>query len=344
VFTSLLRNLVLAAGLLVAAAVISAQAEGQEQLTPTAALFPGDAEPNHREGAETHATKEEGHDHEAEHHAEEPADLFPCDFFRTGWDEPFEERPREGRAPRFNLFKSRQGFLERIALADYVYTNGLENRTLDDHLVIAGLEWAFNRRLEIEVGPFYEWRRPSSPDARRGDGLSGEYGALFQLLDTADWAFNLQVHAVTPETHLDVHQTELAFALAGFNDLTHTLGLRRVGLYYDAEYVALIGPRGAGDERRPANLMRYDVSVAKTLVEPTVPLVTDFTVFVEAFGETELDGSNSGRTLVTFTPGIRFNPTGREEKARWVQAGVEFPVTRPRPFNERVLLAVIHDF
>ena len=84
---------------------------------PGRALFPGDAEPNHREGAETHAIKEEGHEHEAEHHAEEPADLFPCDFFRTGWDEPFEERPREGRAPRFNLFKSRQGFLERIALA-----------------------------------------------------------------------------------------------------------------------------------------------------------------------------------------------------------------------------------
>ena len=94
-FTSRLRNLVLAAGLLVAAAVISAQADGREQLTPPAALFPGDAEPNHREGAETHATKEEGHEHEAEHHAEEPADLFPCDFFRTGWDEPFEERPRE---------------------------------------------------------------------------------------------------------------------------------------------------------------------------------------------------------------------------------------------------------
>jgi hypothetical protein len=282
--------------------------------------------------------------HEAGEHHEQPSDLFPCDFFRTGWVEPFEERPREGRAPRFKLFKSRQGFLERIAVGGYTYTNGVDAGNFNEHELAAGLEWAFNRRFAFEIEPFYTWQRPSSDQGRHADGLRWNFGTLFQLIDTADRAYNFQLHAITPNRHLDAEQTELSFALAGFEDLTKTLGLHRVGLYHDIDYVTLIGPRGAGEERRAANAVRYDVSLAKTLVEGNVALVADFTVFLEAFGQTELDGAHSGRTEFSFTPGFRFNPTGREEKAWWVQAGVEFPVTGPRPFNERVFLEVIHDF
>jgi len=282
--------------------------------------------------------------HEAGEHHEAPSDLFPCDFFRIGWAEPFEERPREGRAPRLKLFKSRQGFLERIALGGYTYTNGVDVGNFNEHELAAGLEWAFNRRFAFEIEPFYTWQRPSREQDRHADGLRWNFGTLFQLIDTADRAYNFQIHAITPSRHLDAEQTELSFALAGFEDLTKTLGLHRVGLYHDIEYVTLLGPRGAGDERRAANEVRYDVSLAQTLVEGNVALVADFTVFVEAFGQTELDGSHSGRTEFSFTPGFRFNPTGREEKAWWVQAGIEFPVTGPRPFNERVFLEIIHDF
>ncbi|HMF12632.1 MAG TPA: hypothetical protein VKE94_10010 [Gemmataceae bacterium] len=289
----------------------------------------------------------EGHG-EAEHehggHHEQPSDLYACDFFRTGWGERFEERPSEGRAPRFKLFKSRQGFLERIAFGAYAYTNGLDAGNVNEHELAAGLEWAFNRRFEFDVEPFYTWQRPSTEEGRHADGLRWDFGTRFQLLDTADRAYNFQIHVVTPNRHLDADQTALGFALAGFEDLTNTLGLHRVGLYHDVEYVAFLGPREAGDERRAANELRYDVSLAKTLVEGNVPLVADLTVFVEAFGQTELDGSHSGRSTFSFTPGFRFNPTGREEKAWWIQAGIEFPVTGPLPFNERVFVAVIHDF
>ncbi len=313
------------------------------------------SEPAHPAGAGAHEDKGhpeeakhgeghgEGHHEEGDHH-EEPGDLFPRDFLSSGWDEKFEERHREGRAPRFNLFKSRQGFLERIAFVNYAYTNGLEDGTFNEHEVSAGLEWAFNRRFQLGAESLYTWQRPVGDEGRHADGLRWDFSTRFQLLDTADRAYNFQIHALTPNRHLDASQTELAFTLAGFEDLTETLGLHRVGLYHHVEYATLLGPRGEGEGRKPANLLRYDVSVAKTLVDPTVPLVGDFTVFVEVFGQTDLDGAHSGRTQVTFTPGVRFNPTGREEKAWWVQAAVEFPVTGPRPFNERVLLAVIHDF
>src|SRR5262249_3464703 len=110
-------------------------------------------------------------EHEAGEHHEQPSDLSPCDFFRTGWAEPFEERPSEGRAPRFKLFKSRQGFLERIAVGGYTYTNGVDAGNFNEHELAAGLEWAFNRRFAFEVEPFYTWQRPSCEQGRHADGL-----------------------------------------------------------------------------------------------------------------------------------------------------------------------------
>jgi hypothetical protein len=286
-------------------------------------------------GAEAHAEGER---------REEPSDLLLRDLFTTGWGEAFEERPRAGRAPRFNLPKSRQGFLERIAFINYTYTNGLEDDTLNEHELAGGLEWAFNRRFQLGIESFYTWQRPSAEEAHRGDGLRWDFSSRLQLLDTADCAQNFQIHVITPNSHLNAPQTELAFTLAGFEDLTN-LGLRRVGLYHHIEYASLLGPRREEpDVIRPANLLRYDLSLAKTLIDPDVPLIGDFTVFFETFAETELDGSHSGRTQVTFTPGIRFNPTGREEKAWWVQTAIEFPVSGPRPFNERIFLEIIHDF
>src|SRR5262249_31349088 len=95
-------------------------------------LPPGSANaPSHEGVAEEHKSGEnETSAHEAEAHAEaehheEPSDLLLRDLFTAGWGEPFEERPREGRAPRFTLPRSRQGFLERIAVINYAYANGL---------------------------------------------------------------------------------------------------------------------------------------------------------------------------------------------------------------------------
>ncbi len=301
----------------------------------------------HDKGEHGEGEHGEGHEGHHEHEHEEPSDLTLQDFFSTGWGEKFEERHREGHAPRFNLFKSRQGFLERIVVGSYAYTDGADGGRVNEHELSAGLEWAIDRRFQIGVEPLYTWQRRRAvgdEPGRNTDGLRWDFSTRLQLIDTADRAYNFQARVITPSTRIEAAQTELAFTFAGFEDLTKTVGLERVGLYHHIEYAALIGPRGPDEDRRPTGLLRYDVSVAKTLVDPTVPLIGDFTVFLEAFGQTDLDGARSGRTAISFTPGIRFNPTGREEKAWWIQAGVEFPVTGPRPFNERVLLSLTRDF
>lgn len=297
---------------------------------------------------DTAKSAEHGNGHGDGHHEhEEPSDLTLRDFFSTGWGEKFEERHREGVAPRFNLFKSRQGFLERIGFVRYAFTDGADGGLVKEHELAGGFEWAFDRRIQVGVEALYTWQRrgaEADQPGRNNDGLRWDFSTRLQLIDTAVRAYNFQFHVVTPNSNIDAAQTELAFTLAGFEDLTKTLGLERVGVYHHIEYVALLGPRGLEEDLRPSSLFRYDVSVAKTLVNPTVPLVGDFTVFLEAFGQTTLNGSRSGLTDFSFTPGIRFNPTGREEKAWWIQAGVEFPVTGPRPFRERFLLSIVRDF
>jgi hypothetical protein len=90
--------------------------------------------------------------------------------------------------------------------------------------------------------------------------------------------------------------------------------------------------------------LTYSVATARTLVDSEVPLIGDFTVFLEAFGATDLNGSRTNRTLISLTPGVRMNLAGRDEKAWWLQTGVEIPVFGPRAFDYGFRIALIHDF
>jgi len=62
--------------------------------------------------------------------------------------------------------------------------------------------------------------------------------------------------------------------------------------------------------------------------------------FVEAYGRTDLDGPDRGRTLVTLTPGVRVTFAHRHI----VMAGVEFPLTERRPFDRIIRLTYIVSF
>ena len=287
-----------------------------------------------------------GHD---DHKHHEPPDLGLRDFLTTGWDEKFEERHRKGVAPRFNLFKTRQGFLEQIFAVDYGYLSRTDGGRFNEHEAAAGFEYALNRRFEIDAKPFYTWKTSRGERASQ-NGLRWDLGTRFQLIDTTDTAVNVQLRVVTPSAHLEDRQTTLGFVFAGFNDLTKH-GLCRTGLYYHVEYDALLGPRDAEPEaeglppvQRASSRITYSVALAKTLVDPEVPLIGDFTVFLEAFGATDLNGTKSSQTFFSFTPGVRMNLSGREEKAWWLQTGYEIPVTGPRAFNYGFRIALIRDF
>jgi hypothetical protein len=98
----------------------------------------------------------------------------------------------------------------------------------------------------------------------------------------------------------------------------------------------LAGPVKTGGRR---NDFTCAVSLATTWSSPD-SFFGNATTFIEAYGKTDLDGKDSGHTVVTLTPGIRATFAHRHI----VMAGVEFPLTNPHPFDRVVRLTYICNF
>src|SRR5262249_40545142 len=143
--------------------------------------------------------------------------------------------------------------------------------------------------------------RGRSPDRDGGDpSLVGR----IQLVDTESSSYSFNTRVIAPNRGIKEQQTTFSYGLAGFEDLAYWVGLNKVGLYYSVLFDSLAGPTKLGARQ---NDVGYDITIAKTLTSPDTPILSDFTVFLETFAQTNLDGDNTGRTNLTFTPGIRFN-------------------------------------
>ena len=109
-----------------------------------------------------------------------------------------------------------------------------------------------------------------------------------------------------------------------------------MGLYDHLQEETLAGPTPSGARR---NELTYAVSLAKTWSSPE-SLFGNATTFLEAYAKTDLDGEFSSRTLVTVTPGIRVTLFHRNI----LMAGLEFPVTAPKPYERIFRITYIYNF
>ena len=129
-----------------------------------------------------------------------------------------------------------------------------------------------------------------------------------------------------PNKGLGQTQTTLGYFLAGWQDVHQFIpALGRMGLYYSLEYDNLQGPAKAGVTR---NSLSYDVSLA-TWCPASTPVVGNFTTFLEAYATTPLDGTSSGKTVFSLTPGIRFWFVPMNS----FTFGVDLPVSHSPPFS-----------
>jgi hypothetical protein len=275
----------------------------------------------------------------------DPPPLTLGNFFTAGWDEDFTRRSSEGRAPDLALLRVQTNFMEREVRVNYAYTNNIhnakqENLTSLDYF----LAYAFNRRFMLEVLGNEQWvdGRGKNPD------LSGPTARLVgrvQLVSTAESSYSFNFQTIAPDNSLGQHQTTLSYGLAGFEDLTNRLGLYRVGLYYSVLFDSLAGPHGKGAKQDD---VQYDITVAKTLTAPDTPWVGNFTLFLEAFAQTDLDGDRSGTTLVSLTPGFRFNlgkvPGIKVGIDNWLMGGVDIPLSGPKPWDAVYRFTYIKNF
>jgi hypothetical protein len=159
-----------------------------------------------------------------------------------------------------------------------------------------------------------------------------------------DSSYALNLRYTAPDPQIGTHQTSLVYGIAGFEDLTG-YGLYRVGLYTTCQVETLVGPNTAGAMH---NDVQYVVTIAKTLTRPTTPLIGNFTVYVENFAMTSLDGDNPGHTVASITPGVRFNlgklPGNNIGIDNWILFGVDIPVCGPTPWDATYRLTYIKNF
>lgn len=261
-------------------------------------------------------------------------DLSLGNFFSEGWSEPWVKRSRPDGAPDLTLLRVQTNLLVRSLRTDYFYEKPLESsgerRTQYLNQLV---EYPFNRRLMIALFGNHEW-----VDLRDGENESGgAFGgfARFQLVDTARASYALNVRAASPNDGLGEKRTTLSFALAGWHDLT-PLGLDRMGLYWHVQEETFLGPRAPGAK---GNDLTYAVSLAKTWTRPDAAL-GNLSTFVEAYAKTDLDGEKAGHSVVTLTPGLRCTFAHHHV----VMAGVELPVSRPRPYEQVLRISYIYSF
>lgn len=269
-------------------------------------------------------------------HATKPdvADLTLSNLFSTGWNEPWTRKSRGNGTPDMSLLRVQTNFLAQLFRIDYAAQENLSGASARASDSLTGtLEYAFNRRFMLAFVGNERWI-----DSRTAEDTSGATVAAFarmQWVDTATSSLAATLRAGLPNHELGETETTISVAVAGWQDLA-PLGLKRLGLYYHVQEETLAGPGPAGSRR---NDLTYAISLAKTWTSPE-SFFGNATIFVESYGRTDLDGSDSGHTLVTVTPGIRATFAHRHI----LMAGVEFPITEPRPYERLVRLSYIYNF
>jgi hypothetical protein len=275
---------------------------------------------------------------------ETPQDLTLWNFFAAGWDEEFTRRESEGRAPDLALLRVQTNFMEREVRVNYFHQHNINNARRENlDSLDAFIAYAFNRRFMVEVLANHSCvdARDKIPDF---DGTQARLVGRVQLISTADSSYTFNFQAISPNRGLGDKQTTFSYGFAGFEDLTR-FGLYRVGFYSSILFDSLAGTHAVGAKE---NDVQYVLTLAKTLTDPKTPFIGNFTLFLENFFQTDLDGAHSGTTLVSLTPGVRFNlgkiPGVKFGIDNWLMFGVDIPVSGPRPWDATFRFTYIKNF
>jgi len=262
------------------------------------------------------------------------SNLTLSNFFTDGWTDAYAKRSNPDGAPDMALLRVSTNFLEREFRLDFLSeqnVNSAKNRTINlaDGLIAYGLD----RRFMVSVTSNYEWI-----NSRVNNDLSESniaLGSRLQLIDIPGTSLAFNLKATSPAKTLGNDFTTVAYSLAGWQDLT-PYGLKKVGLYYSVQGNNYVGPHAIGSKSIDTN---YDVSLAKTWTQPDAAL-QNFTTFAELYSMTDLSGATSGKTVVMLTPGIR-SGIGLHQV---LMAGVDLPVSHPRPYNWALRVTYIINF
>ncbi len=270
-------------------------------------------------------------------------DLTLGNFFSAGWNDDFAMRTRATGTPDLTLLRVQPNLLLQLFRTNFFEQTSLASATRKDLTDLDGfIDWSFNRRCMLEVNDAYQWIDPRTGSPSASGGAPGILSRI-QLVDTESSSYCFNFKALAPNTPLGTTQTTLTYSLAGFEDLGYWFQLERVGLYYSLTFDSFCGPVARGTRQ---NDVQYCVALAKTITDTSTP--NFLTLFVENFGQTDLDGTTAGRTLFSITPGVRlnFNKVGdiKLGGANSLLFGTDIPVSEYRPWDATYRLSYIKCF
>jgi hypothetical protein len=274
----------------------------------------------------------------------QPRDLTLANFWDAGWTDEWVKRERPTDTPDQALLRVGTNFMEREMRLNYYFQQNPTGSTTRGVTDFDGLiAWSFNRRLMVEITGLYQWNDPAA-----GVGTSGSAPGMvtrFQLIDTESSSYAVQLKWTAPNEGLASYETTFNYQIAGFEDLDYWFGLKRTAFYYSLAFDSYEGPGVAGAKR---NDCVYDVTIAKTVTDKRTPLFGNLTFFVENYATTDMDGTHEGRTLVTITPGIRFN-LGKVDrlnigKDNCILFGTDIPVSGYQPWDALYRFTYIKNF
>jgi hypothetical protein len=272
------------------------------------------------------------------------SDLTLGNFFSAGWDDDFAMRTRASGTPDLTLLRVQTNYLLRDFRGNFYEESNIASTTKRDLTNFDALiDYGFNRRVMIQLSGAYQWIDPRTGDPTASGGSPGIL-ARIQLIDTESSSCCLNLKANAPNAPLGTTQSTLSYGLAGFEDLAR-FNLYRVGLYYSLTFDSYAGPVEAGGKQ---NDVQYCVALAKTITDPDTPIFGKLSLLLENFAQTDLSGSEAGRTLVTVTPGIRFNFGPCQDmkmgSSNAIIFGTDIPISTYRPWEAIYRLSYIKYF
>jgi hypothetical protein len=316
----------------------------QTAATPVELCAPSDASSVIQDGHECRENCFKSEKYNSLRKETDPPDLTLANFFTAGWDEEFTRRSSEDRAPDLALLRVQTNFMDRELRINFFNENNVHNKTQSNlYNLDYFLAYAFNRRFMLEVLGNYEWAdgRGKSPDT---GGDAARLVGRVQLISTPSSSYSFNFQYISPNNGFGTRDSTLSYGLAGFEDLTR-FGLYRMGLYSSVLFDTFTGPHAVGAR---LDDVQYDVTIAQTLTKPDTPIFGNFTVFVENFAQTDLDGSNARHTVASITPGVRFNlgklPCLVFGIDNWLMFGTDIPVCGPKPWDAIYRFTYIKNF
>lgn len=257
--------------------------------------------------------------------------LTASTLFSEGWDEPWISPPSgSGGAPRQGWINVADGHFNRNVFGVYSLTNDQASGG-DQHQGFLVFQSPLSRRLyltvEVPLLSALQGSPGNNDKVTYGDVLVGS-GVMIHETQDLSISAHLLMRTPTGEQVTGGGQTNLFPNFQFWYNVADGWVVRGgTGLE-----VPLNQPNG------PGSVLVSTFGVGRVLTPHDAAPFGDLAVFVAGVMRNDLGGD--GQTFLSFTPGLRTH-LGNDF---YLLAGLEVPVTGPKPFDERLIFVLVKGF